>query len=137
MGQQMHQAFAEAVEESLICILSRDDVETLIVKKPQVAIRMLEVLSTRLAKSESQLEALAYHGVPARLASALLHLVDAGEVRVTHRELAEMIGAYRETVTKTLDEFQRDGLVELGRMHIVIADRSRLAEIAGIEAPGG
>lgn len=132
LGQQMHQAFAEAVEDSLICVLSRADVEQLIAKKPQVAVRMLEVVSARLAASESQLEALAFHGVPARLAAALLRLAKDDVVQITHRELAEMIGAYRETVTKTLDDFQRDGLVELGRMRITVRDRPGLEKIAGI-----
>ncbi len=128
VGQRMHQAFAEAVEESLICVMSRDDVERLIARKPQVAIRMLEVLSERLSASESRIEALAFHGVPSRLATVLLRL-DGGEgVRATHQELADMIGAYRETVTKTLDEFQRDGLVALSRGRVAIEDRARLRE---------
>lgn len=128
VGQQMHQAFAEAVEESLICVMSRDDVERLIARKPQVALRMLEVLSKRLSVSESRLEALAFHSVPSRLAAALLRLDGADGIRTTHQELAEMIGAYRETVTKVLDEFQRDGLVELNRGRIALRERARLQE---------
>jgi CRP-like cAMP-binding protein len=126
VGQRMHQAFAEAVEESLICVMSRADVERLIARKPQVAVRMLEVLSDRLSISESRLEALAFHSVPSRLAAALLRLEASDGVRTTHQELAEMIGAYWETVTKVLDEFQRDGLVELSRGRVAIRDRDRL-----------
>lgn len=130
VGQQMHQAFAVAVEESVICMLGRQEVERLITQKPQVAICMLEVLSARLAATVSQLEALAFQSVPARLAAALLRLADGKVVRLTHQELADIIGTYRETVSKTLDEFQRDGLVELGRMRITLLDRRRFAEIA-------
>ena len=126
VGQRMHQAFAEAVAESLICVMSREDVERLIARKPQVALRMLEVLSERLSVSESRLEALAFHSVPSRLAAELLRLDDGEGVHTTHQELAEMIGSYRETVTKALDEFQRDGLVELGRGRVAIRDRARL-----------
>lgn len=130
VGQRMHHAFAEAVEESLICIMSRPDVERLIARKPQVAVRMLEVLSERLAASETRLEALAFQSVPARLAAALLRMAEGQEVRATHQELAVTIGAYRETVTKTLDEFQRDGLVELSRGHIIIRQHERLQAVA-------
>jgi CRP/FNR family transcriptional regulator, cyclic AMP receptor protein len=128
VGQRMHEAFAEAMEESLICVMSRDDVERLIAKKPQVAVRMLEVLSERLSASQTRIEALAFHSVPSRLAAVLLRLDGGQGLRTTHQELADTIGAYRETVTKTLDEFQRDGLVELSRGHVTIRDRARLEE---------
>lgn len=133
LHQRMHNTFAEAVEDSLICIMSRQDVERLIERKPQVAIRMLEVLSDRLAASESRLEALAFQGVTRRLAGALLQLAENGVVHASHQELADAVGAYRETVTKTLDEFQREGLVELSRMRIGLKDSDRLATLAGRE----
>lgn len=131
IGQRMHHTFAEALEESLICVMSRDDVERLILKKPQVAIRMLEVVSDRLQATESQLESLAFQSAAARLAQALLRMADGNLVRATHQELSEAIGAYRETVTKTVDEFQRAGMVELGRNRITLVDRERLEAIAG------
>jgi CRP/FNR family transcriptional regulator, cyclic AMP receptor protein len=131
LGQRMHNAFAEAIEESVICVMSREDVERLIDRKPQVAVRMLEVLSARLGETESRLEALAFQNVPARLAAALLQLAPDDELRMSHQELGDRIGAYRETVTKTLDEFQRAGLVELGRMRIAIRDRNGLQRVAG------
>jgi CRP/FNR family transcriptional regulator len=127
----MHSAFAEAVEDSLICVMSRPDVERLIVKKPDVAIRMLEVLSERLVAAESRQEALAFQAVKVRLARELLRLAEGDVARATHQDLGDTIGAYRETVTKTLDEFQREGLVDLSRMKITIRDRARLAVIAG------
>jgi CRP-like cAMP-binding protein len=69
--------------------------------------------------------------VPARLAATLLRFAEDDVVRSSHQELADAIGAYRETVTKTLDEFQREGLVELGRMRIGLKDRDRLSALAG------
>lgn len=131
IATRMHSAFAEAAEDTLICVMSRADVERLIEKKPQVGIRMIGVLSDRLAASEARQEALAFEGVQVRLSRALLQLSDGDLVQATHQDLAEMIGAYRETVTKTLDEFQRDGLVELSRMKITLRDRERLAALAG------
>ena len=126
IATRMHSAFAEAVEDTLICVMSRADVERLIEKKPQVGIRMIGVLSDRLAASERRQEALAFQSVDMRLARALLDLAESDVVRATHQDLADSIGAYRETVTKTLDEFQRHGLVELSRMKITLLDRTRL-----------
>jgi len=129
LGESLRHAYAEATEESLLCVMSRADVERLIREQPQVALRMIEVLGRRLADREARLEELAYRSAPARIAAVLLRLTGgrAGtEVAVTHQEIGDMIGALRETVTKILDEFQSDGLVELRRGHVLLRDPERL-----------
>jgi CRP/FNR family transcriptional regulator, cyclic AMP receptor protein len=129
LGESLRHAFAEATEESLLCVMSRADVERLIREQPQVALRMIEALGRRLAEREARLEELAYRSAPARVATLLLRLSDgrAGtEVSVTHQEIGDMIGALRETVTKILDEFQADRLVELRRGHVLLRDPERL-----------
>lgn len=129
LGERMRQASAEAVEDSLVCVMSQADIERLVLRSPRVALRMLEVVGHRLAASEARLEDLAYRSVPARLASVLLRL---GRERddliegLTHQDLGDMVGAYRETVTKTLDEFQAAGCVELARRRIRLRDRRAL-----------
>jgi CRP-like cAMP-binding protein len=90
---------------------------------------MIEVLGKRLAASEARLEELAYRSAPARIAAVLLRLTDGrtgAEVAVTHQEAGDMIGALRETVSKILEEFQVDGLVELRRGHVLVHDAERL-----------
>lgn len=129
LGERMRQASAEAVEDSLLCVMSQADIERLVLRTPRVALRMLEVVGRRLAQSEARLEDLAYRSVPARLASVLLRLGrDHGDLieGLTHQDLGDMVGAYRETVTKTLDEFQAAGCVELARRRIRIRDRRAL-----------
>jgi CRP-like cAMP-binding protein len=129
LGESLRHAFAEAAEESLLCVMSRADVERLIREQPQVALRMIEVLGKRLALTEARLEELAYRSAPARIASVLLRLSAdrvGAEVPVTHQEIGDMIGALRETVTKILDEFQAEGLVELRRGRVLVRDPERL-----------
>ena len=74
-------------------------------------------------------------GIPARLATLLLRLAAAGASQeltdYTHQDLADLVGAYRETATQTLDDFKRRGLLELGRKRIQILDPDGLARIAG------
>jgi len=92
---------------------------------------MLEILGRRLAEAEDRLQHLAYRIVPARLASVLLQLAPAPDQvieGVSHQELGDMVGAYRETVTKVLDEFQVAGYVELGRRRIRLLDRDGLTK---------
>jgi CRP-like cAMP-binding protein len=127
----MRHASAEAVEDCLVCVMSEADIERLVLARPQVALRMLEILGRRLAEAEDRLQHLAYRIVPARLASVLLQLTPAPDQLiegVSHQELGDMVGAYRETVTKVLDEFQVAGYVELGRRRIRLLDRDGLTK---------
>jgi len=129
LGESLRHTYAEAATDCLLCVMSRADVERLVRMHPQVAVRMMEVLGRRLALAEARLEEMAYRSVAARVAAVLLRLSqERGErvVAITHQELGDMIGALRETVTKTLDEFQADGLVELGRGRITIHDTAGL-----------
>ena len=124
---------AEAVEDALICVLSRKDLERLVLQHPKVGLRFLEQLSARLVETEAVVEDFAFKAVPARLAGALLRLAETTQdqtIHVSHQELAEMIAAYRETVTMALDDFRTRGLVELGRRSIEIRDRQALEDLA-------
>ncbi len=135
VGQGMHNTFAESVDECLLCVMSRADVERLMREKPMVAFRFVEALGDRLARLESRLEDIAFKSIPARLASLLLRL--AGEQGdgmhidgYTHQDLGEMLGTYRETITQTLNEFKGDGYVNISRKHIEILDRASLELLA-------
>jgi len=134
IGQGMHNTFAEAVEDCVLCIMSRDDVERLLMTKPQVALRIFEVLGRRLKEAEARLEAIAFKSIPARLASLLLQLADeAGSDTIvghTHQDLGEQIGTYRETTTQTLNNFRAMGLLDIGRKRITLLDRDGLRRIA-------
>ncbi len=130
LGERMRHASAEALDDCTLCVMSQADIEALVLRTPAVALRMLAVVGRRLAESEARLEDLAYRSVPARLASVLLRLGREHQDVIegmTHQDLGDMVGAYRETVTKTLDEFQAAGCVELGRRRIRILKRDELA----------
>jgi CRP-like cAMP-binding protein len=134
IGQGMHNTFAEATEDCVLLVMSREDVERLLVTKPRVALRIFEELGSRLKETESRLEEIAFRGIPARLASLLLQLADHhGDDTITgmtHQDLGEQIGTYRETTTQTLNTFKADGLIEIGRKRITILDRAGLERIA-------
>ncbi len=134
LGTKMHNTFAEAVEDCLICVMSRTDLERLILSKPQVALRILEITGKRLREAEERLESMAFKGIPARLASLLLRLSEeqgSDEVTgLTHQDLAESVGTYRETATQVLNDLKSQGLIEIGRKRIKILDKEALTEIA-------
>lgn len=137
VGQRMHANAAEALTDCLLCVMSRADVEELLLADPRVAIRIVQALSERLARAEERLEELAFKGVPARLASLLLRLAVERDWRgrpllagLTHQQLAELVGSTRETVTLTLNTFRTGGLIEIARKRIVLLDRDGLQAIA-------
>lgn len=134
LGTKMHNTFAEAIDDCLICVMSRTDLERLILNKPQVALRILEVTGKRLREAEERLENMAFKGIPARLASLLLRLAEEqgnDEIAgLTHQDLAESVGTYRETATQVLNDLKSQGLIEIGRKRIKVLDTARLTEIA-------
>ena len=124
-GTGMYDAFAEATEESLICILNRGDLEKVLISKPKVAVRLLNVLGQRLRQTEERLEQTLFQDVPSRLAALLLTLRgEAGSelIEMTHEQLAEHLGVYRETVTGALNNLRRENLITIARKQIHLID---------------
>lgn len=131
IGQGMYNTFAETVKESLVCTMSRSDVERLLLSKPKIALRIIEVMGRRMMQAEQQLEEVAFKGMIPRLASLLLREAEGDEVRgLTHQDIAERLGAYRETTTNALNELKKAGIITLGRKLVVIKDRKRLERAA-------
>lgn len=135
VGQGMHNTFAESVDECVLCVMSRPDVERLVKEKPEVAFRFVEALGNRLTQLEARLEDIAFKSIPARLAALLLKLSEeqGGRQTVngyTHQDLSEMLGTYRETITQTLNDLKADGLITIARKQVVLLNLPRLHILA-------
>lgn len=133
IGQGMYHSFAEAVEECSVCKMERGDLERLLLDRPRVALRILEVLGRRLLEVEARLEGIAFKTVAGRLASLLLRLMkeQGPTIRgLTHQNLADDVGTHRETATQTLTTFRTMGLLATGRKRIEILDPEGLQRIA-------
>jgi CRP-like cAMP-binding protein len=90
---------------------------------------------------EQKLADIAFKSVPQRLATVLLGLADTHAsgrggpptvVRYTHQQLAEMIGSYRETVTKAIGDFREAGMIRIENESIYLTDITRLRALVGI-----
>jgi len=134
IGQGMHNSFAEALEDCVLCVMGREQVERLLATKPRVALRIFEALGRRLKDAEARLEEIGFKGIPARLASLLLQIAEEqGSDAIagfTHQDLGEQIGTYRETTTQTLNSFKSQGLIDIARKRITILDREGLRHLA-------
>jgi CRP/FNR family transcriptional regulator, cyclic AMP receptor protein len=138
---RLRDAYAEATETSILLAMERDEVERLILQKPRVGIRMVSILSERLHYYETRMEDVTLKGVPARLASLILFLIESegvkrpGEIRIptsyTHHHLGTMIGANREAVTRAFGRLQDEGAVQIRRRLIYVEDVDALQRAAG------
>ena len=137
LGQSMQNAFAEAVDSAVVCEATREEVQTVLTQHPEVALRLLGAIGTRLRTLEERLEETVFGSVSQRLAHFLLRYADSSDtVRgFTHEEIGTTIGAQRQTVTELLGEWQRRGLVETGYRSISLLDIAALHAL-GLEESG-
>lgn len=133
-------SMAQAFSDGVLYAISHQQIEALLAANPTLVLQIMENLSRRQQATERRLGDLVFKSVPDRLATLLLELAgpaagqDRGPTHVperyTHAQLAEMINTHRETVTKTLNRFQDDHLVEFDRRRVVLLDMPRLREMA-------
>lgn len=132
-------ASAVAIEDTKLIMLKREVFIDHLQNQPEVSLRIIEVLCQRLTEANEQIKSLTFDSVPARLANNLVSLAEKfGEteggawrirIRLTHQELADIVGSTREIVTRTLKLFQDEGSVEVdGDRNIWIRDSQKLAQ---------
>jgi CRP-like cAMP-binding protein len=135
IDDQPRSAHVIAMEDATLLVLRRDDFRRRVEVNPSVAWAMLAELSRRLRRADGKIGGLVLLDVPGRIAQLLLDTADEGgsdaiEKPLTHQIIAQMIGASRETVSRTMREFQDDGLIGVHRRRITIQDRARLSSRA-------
>lgn len=139
-------SFAETLEETEICMISRRDMHDLVVKYPSISLKILEEISTRLNQTEMLLEEVNVEDVERRVASYLVKLVQS---RTSHpsadmkkivlplskQDLASLIGMSRETLSRKLSLFQQRGWIrQSGQRTITILNYKSLEKTAGGDA---
>lgn len=133
---------AEAMEDTLLCMMHRKNFDRLMELVPALSIRITKLTGLRLKKIQNRLVDMLYCSVETRLAKTLLTLADEfgvmqpdGGVRInlrlTHYDLAGLIASTRETVSFMLKEFRRNGLIESQDHRLVITRKEQLALLCG------
>lgn len=129
--------FAEAMDDCVVYILNRSHVRELLLRQPEATLLLIRKMAQRLNRAERKLQELIFDPIPVRLARCLLELAKNGVVDgFSHQEVSEMLGAYRETVTVTLNKFKQHGLIEIERRRIVIKDPAGLDGVAAGQGEG-
>ncbi len=121
---------ALAVEDTAVCLLQKESVVSLLNLYPLIGNQFMKILSNDIRLKEDQLVDLAYHSVRKRLANALLRLSKQTSNEsldfISRDELASMVGIASETVSRTLGDFQIEGLISKKASLIQILDSNRL-----------
>ena len=131
---------ATSVSDSVLIGLGNDDLQPWLLQHPEVASMLLGSLARRLRRTNDSLADLVFSDVPGRVAKALLDLAtrfgrrtDDGVLvahELTQEELAQLVGASRETVNKALADFAARGWLRLEPRSVVITDLERLQKRA-------
>lgn len=127
--------FAEVIEDAQVGVLGAVAIKQIISEQPAVTSLIINDLIQQIQLLVERLEAFAFYDAPTKLVIELLRLAHekhTTKLAITHQQLGELTGLLRETVTKLLDAFQEEGLVELHRGQIVLRDMAGLHARQGI-----
>jgi CRP/FNR family cyclic AMP-dependent transcriptional regulator len=125
-------ADATALSDCELLVLERRDVLGFLETNPKACLKLLETLSQRLRRTTEQVEDIAFLQLPSRMAKVLVRLTqaDGDEVKLSQRELANLVGGTRESMNKYLGEWKRDEFVAIEDGAIRVLDRGALEVIA-------
>ena len=131
-------ANAMALEESGILLVPGQVMEAIAMQEPRLLLNIIHLLSDRLKESMTLIESLALKEIPQRIASFLIHALkrESGqganqlELTVTQRELAKILGATPEALSRALKKMSNAGVLVVNGRSIRILDRRALDELA-------
>jgi CRP-like cAMP-binding protein/AmiR/NasT family two-component response regulator len=123
---------ATALEDSLLCLIPKEQLEQLLNLYPEVTREFIKLLANDIREKEEQLLQMAYNSVRKKMAEALLRLhrqSGADSFKIAREDLAAMAGMATETVSRTLSDFKDEGLIEKSGSTITIIDAARLTKM--------
>ncbi len=137
--------YAEAVTNSSVILIPADEIRKVIEEYPTVSLGVTKLIGMRRRRIERRLKYLLFHSNRDRLANLLLELaeqygkpcpsgVDLG-IKLSHQDLANIIGSTRETVTLMLGELQNEGLISTGRRKVTLTNIEQLAASVNVRVP--
>ena len=133
-------ATAQAVEDSTAMAWDTDHLRELVKQDPSISLNVMNLMHGYISELQERQKALLTDRVEQRIARNLLKLaaqsgkeIEAGvliDIPLTRQDIAEMSGTTLFTVSRTLNEWERDKILEIGRERVVICDPHRLVSIA-------
>lgn len=137
-GEKKRRTRAETLKESFICAASKEHFLDFLRDHPEINFRITKMFGDRRREIESKVEKLIFQDASGQLAWVLLDLFEkfsenggesgAPKITFSHEDLAELVGLTRPTVTNLLNNFQEEGLVEIGHRQLILKDEIGLRQ---------
>ncbi|GEM46129.1 hypothetical protein DC3_17640 [Deinococcus cellulosilyticus NBRC 106333 = KACC 11606] len=130
---EVQRFYAETLDAVVALKVSTQKVVELARSDMEMARFLGEVVTSQIGLLQKQHQQLVFQDVAQRLATALLSLGHTSHTisgKLSHQDLAFMVGSTRETITKLLGEFRDLGLLELGYRKIVLLNEEGLRRLA-------
>jgi CRP-like cAMP-binding protein len=127
--------YAEAMEPTVLCLMRMDDFRRVMREEPELASKVAEGLCKRVVATERVLAETVFNTVRSRVASGLLRMYQrerhgSGTLRVTHQEIANLIGSTRETTTNVLHSLRAEGILQIANRRLTVLDPVALEQLA-------
>jgi len=134
-----HDSYAETLEDTRIYQIGREAFENLIRTNPEFGLRLIHIIGFRLRQAQARIEDLALRPVPSRVARVLLSLAESHgkvtpngirvECRLTHQDIANMVGASRVTATQVLNRFRASQWIQIESKRVTIHNAGALENL--------
>ncbi len=141
----VREEYAETCEPSVVILIAAEQVRRLMQEYPHISIGVTKLIGLRRRRIERRLKSLLFRSNRQRLVHLLLELAEQYGIpskegirlgiKLSHQDLASVIGSTRETVTITLGELQAEGHLRVGRQKIVLTDPRQLAQSVHVRPP--
>lgn len=132
-GEEMRETSAEALEDSFICTINRKDFEGFVKRHPALSLGITKWIGSRLRRIENRFENLIFQDVRTRILTLLEDLAEkygrpvpggkATGIRLSHQEIANLVGATRETVTLELNALKKAGRLRVTGSEFILLGR--------------
>jgi CRP-like cAMP-binding protein len=138
LDSQQRDEYAETSEKTTLVMIPKREMQALIRKYPRIVLSVTKLIGLRRQKVERRLRNLLFWSNRERVIHLLMELAEKyGEstsegiglkIRLSHQEMAAVIGSTRETVTVVLGQLQSENLLAIARRKIIIKDLAKLAK---------
>lgn len=132
--------FATALDESLICAISKDDFKSFIEKNPDLNLKISRLIGFKLRKFSERIEELVFKDAQQRVISFLINLSEEHGKKIgdeyfvkpflKHQDIAKLTACSRQTVNSILTELREDNLINFDRRKLIIYNIEKLKELA-------
>ena len=132
--EEPYKVGAEALEETNICFIGKEDFLSLMDANPVLRNGIIKELSKELADRADFITNMAQKSVRERLAFTMLILMDVFDnqpINLSREDLANFVGTATETLIRLLKDFKEEGIIEVQTRKIFVLQRERLLQIAG------